>query len=201
MSDGHSDTALSKAIQGRIFFICGVSAAGKSTIARALAEKYSVPLVELDHYHSFLMEQGLEKTPPFGATRNLVDRVIRMLLSTHAGCIAEGVWSTPIQAHQLRMDYGDRLQPLFCGYPNADPELRRQVVIEGGRHWLKYWLNTRPGDIAKWLVDQKASGRAMEIECRELGVPFVDMSDFTEGGREVEHAFRDFLADGSGRGP
>ena len=171
-----------------IFFIGGSSASGKSTVANEIAKTWGLPVIRIDNYRDIIDEINLPNDTATAVTKALSLQVVTHLVCSGAQCVVEGAWITPAQASKFRQS--GFFHPVFCGYPNADPARRYDIILSRGGSKERHWLCARSRNEAIAFLRKKiASSVAEQVECNQFDIKFVDCTDFGEGASEVLKLF------------
>ena len=159
-----------------LIFLGGASRAGKSHAVRRVAELTGLPFEGLDHHVSLVRKaEGLEGTARIHRGRAIAAEIIETRRALDQNALLEGWWIDPDQAAAWRDKGG--VQPLFCGYPQADPEARDALLCQGsGRRGAWYRRLERAQRLAV-LDRQIALSHRYQARCAALELPFVDVSD------------------------
>jgi hypothetical protein len=161
-----------------IYFVGGVSAAGKSTVTQRLADMSGYRIVALDDLYNFLRAGMNDRHSSEEVTRKITIDIIEQFLAFETTCIMEGGWILPDKAKELKDRHGEEFYPVFCGYPNADVSERMELIKSGKVHWLcetsKEYLNA-------WVQEQAEESQWFQDECAKYEIPFFDFSNVEEG--------------------
>ena len=175
-------------MNGRLYFIGGASAAGKSTVARALATRTGRNSIELDAYYDLLEPLTRNSRALEQATTQVSLEAVRQMLKLGAKGIVEGGWIAPARAWQLHNESAGHFYPVYCGYPQAKAKPRLALIRAQPQHWL---ADKTDSEALEFLRQQIKDSRWYQQECAKYGLPFFDFSEVASGAAALE---RDYCA-------
>ena len=177
-----------------IYYIGGASGAGKTTSGKQLAESSGIVLVEIDDLQRLIMPAVPLLEQRVVATRKIARCVVQELLKAQASCLVDGAWVEPSESARLRSRYGGAFHPVYCGYEGEALELRLASMRTRGVHWL-----TRESSLSAmtFLQKQVANSKAVKKRCAELGISYIDFTDFDRGFAALKTDFLVWLRGGS----
>jgi 2-phosphoglycerate kinase len=161
-----------------IYFVGGVSAAGKSTVTKKLSDMSGHRIVALDDLYNFLRASMNDRRVSKEVTRKITIDIIEQFLAFETTCITEGGWILPDKAKELKDRHGEQFYPVFCGYPNADVSERMRLIKSGKVHWL---CETSKEYLITWVQEQAEESQWFQDECAKYKLPFFDFSNVEEG--------------------
>lgn len=165
-----------------IYFIGGASASGKSFCTGELKQKFGVKNIELDDLYNVIKPAVSDDSVAKNITKDVVLFCVKKFLEASVTGILEGGWINPSVAFEISNISGSQFQAVYCGYPNADVELRLETIISHGKHWL---TRKDRATAIEWLNNQTAASRWYEDECKKYGIPFFDFSDVMAGSSQL----------------
>lgn len=174
----------------RVLFIGGLSASGKTSVAVPLAHTLNCRLVRLDGYLRAVETLDRPGMEALELTRKISELLLLDLLGVRARCMVEGATLRPSQAAELKQDW-PTFEPVFCGYPNADPE-ERIAQMRSTRPPLKpHWSLSRLSDkeLTDFLQEQIERSAWLQAACRKHDLRFFDFSNFDQGARDLSDHF------------
>lgn len=177
-------------MNGRLYFIGGASAAGKSTITRALAARTGRGSIELDAYYDILEPLTRSSCALEQATTEVSLAVVRQMLKLGADGLIEGGWIAPTQARQLHDESEGRFHPVYCGYPQAKAKPRLALIRAQQQHWLADKPNS---EALEFLRQQIKDSRWYQQECAKYALPFFDFSEVASGAAALERDYDAWL--------
>lgn len=172
----------------KVYFIGGASAAGKSYAAQVVSRDVSLPVIGLDKYYNMLKKAGVSESVLKGSTKTVCFELVGQLIGVGSQCIVEGGWINPREASQLAARTG--FYPVFCGYPNAEPQKRLERIRSNkqDRHWL---CGKTCKEALEYLKKQAQASNWYKNECKTYELTFVDFSDFECGLSRLRSHFKD----------
>lgn len=178
-----------------IYFIGGPSAAGKSTVAAAVAQEHDLNVITLDDFHNVLREHGLTGEPLKDATREISRRLVVELANSGARCVVEGSWVSSELAFILRNQAA--FHPVFIGYPRADPRARLAQLWSNKSNGAAHWLSSQKDvDALQFLTSQVNDSALFRADCERLKIDFFDFTDFDAGTARLKSHFASLYSHG-----
>ncbi len=180
-----------------LYVVGGAARSGKSVVARVFLHQQGVPYFSLD----FLMMGLAGGAPQLGVSPDVDNRevAVRMwpvlrnlainIIEEGADYLIEGDSVLPRHIAELASLYAGRLRPCFLGYPNALPaEKLRQLQVHRG--YANEWLDLSDERVALLFLESMIRFSAdLAEECRELGIPFFDVSHGLPGALDPVLAY------------
>jgi adenylate kinase family enzyme len=168
---------------GRIILIGGPRGAGKTVAAVRLARALGMAAIRLDRYYVHYLSITKHDEKALSAARLIAHQLMVDLSAGSARAVVEGGWLMPRHADALRRDFG--VAPVFLGYPDAWPRARLQKLRDGGElsptgrvHNIAWRDEAEALEIIGRQIGQSRWQRDI---CAELGIPYIDTSDFAKG--------------------
>lgn len=177
-------------MQMGVFFIGGASGSGKSTVARAIASRLCVPLLQLDDLHDLLKPPpGSDCDAHVKTTEAVAPFLIEQLLKAGANALVEGGWIQPEGAKDLRAKWPRRFTAVYCGYPGvtAHERFTRMCQVNSTHHLLS------GNNVIDALNQQICDSKSYQTRCNNLNFRFVDFSDLAAGRAALNTAVDDWL--------
>ena len=173
-----------------ILLVAGASLSGKTEVVSEVAKQNGYETVSLDIFYLKLKYMGLSDNALVTITQKHTTAELERRLSLGGTCIVEGGWCNPDMAAKIRERYSATFTAVYCGYPNADP-VSRYELVKGGKHWVarktsEYALN--------WIARQIKGSEWYESEAKRYGFEFIDFSDFDSGTMQLRRAIREAMA-------
>lgn len=174
---------------GKVYFVGGASASGKSVATRQMAIESGLPRIELDGLYNALEQDCDEKTRQ-RVMKTSTRVYIQQLLDAGASMIVEGGWMWPDVAAELVQQSNGRLSAVFCGYPNATAADKLKAIRNYGQA-PKHWLARKDKDWAlSWIEKQISGSREYEDAAAKVNLHFFDFSDVSSGNAQLLNHFR-----------
>lgn len=180
-----------------LYLIGGTSRSGKTTLARLLLQRCSVPFLSADvlkmALHDVLPATFPGPDHPHHGLAEAIRPIIHAI-GVHAVtqgleyCL-EGDLLVPDEVADLSRLHSGKVRACFLGYPTISTAEKLRL-IESFPGQPNDWVN-RDLDLAGKIAHierMKLFGRELELSCRAAGVPFVDTSRAFESS--LEHAYR-----------
>ncbi|MEU1446389.1 hypothetical protein [Streptomyces mirabilis] len=180
-----------------LYLIGGTSRSGKTTLARLLLHRCSVPFLSADVLKMALHDVLPATFPaPDHPHHDLAVAIRPVIHAIGVHAVAQGLdyclegdLLVPGDVADLSRLHPDKVRACFLGYPTVSTAEKLRL-IESFPGLPNDWVNRdldRAGKIA--LIERmKLLGRELELSCRTADVPFVDTSRAFEAS--LEHAYR-----------
>ncbi|AHM05553.1 hypothetical protein roselon_03295 [Roseibacterium elongatum DSM 19469] len=175
----------------RLILLSGARGAGKTVAAARLGAALSMGVIRLDRY--FVRYKTVTRCEDTSreAARLIARQLITDLIDARSRAVLEGGWILPKLAAELRDTHG--LEPVFLGFPGAWPKKRLKAIRDGahlsptGRSHNLAWLDE---DEALEIVGRQIGlSRWQQTMCRDLDIPYFDMTDFSAGSAAMAAHF------------
>lgn len=183
-----------------IYFIGGVTRAGKSIISKKISVRFGFNYMSLDH----LMRAGVnlskelkDNHDDYSKAQDLECLVIpfleSMINNETSDFIIEGVSLTPESAFELANKYPKKIKFCWCGYGYSSVGDKLESIINyqnnlscDERCWLKGKNVTFIENIVRYGIEYS---KFLRDKCLSLGIPFVECHDFNDIESSVIKAF------------
>jgi hypothetical protein len=165
-------------MKASVYYIGGVSGAGKTSVAKRLARTTGRPVFSLDRYYGILLKSSIEQELAKAAMALIAMRLVEDLMAADCRCVVEGGWIGPDKAADFRDKYGPAFLPVFCGYSDEHLAERYEHIKADKQHWLSRLQR----DIAwPFMVKQTAGSRHVRHACERADFPYLDFTDQRAG--------------------
>ncbi|NKX46430.1 AAA family ATPase [Roseicyclus persicicus] len=175
----------------RLIYVGGARGAGKSVAAARLGARLGRAVVRIDRYYVACLRAARDPAVALAAAEEIARRLVDDLVAARASAVIEGAWLRPDEAQALRAAHG--VAPVFLGYPDACAATRLAAFRAGvdvALHGRLHDLADRPDAEALALIEaEMAQGRWQRDACAQLGLPFVDTTDFAAAEAVLDALF------------
>jgi len=110
----------------KLYILCGLSFAGKSTLAKKLAEPLNATIIECDQYISVVRPNSLSKLDEWRAIQNLARAKVKELLESGKNVLYDDLMVDPGNRAELARLAQDCEAEAFTIYLNTSAEIVRQ---------------------------------------------------------------------------